>query len=140
MPVRPPARASGDRFSRQATGFCLIFRNERCYNVITQHLARQAYKHVERYFDWMAPFAAHDMIASSTWMQVRLGWKPTGPDLLTDLAAVDYFFSVDARSTTVARQLTASSADLQPTCLHLEASHIVVGRLRERTAGFEQIA
>ncbi len=29
-------------------------------------------------------------------MQARLGWKPTGPDLLTDLAAMDYFFPVDA--------------------------------------------
>ena len=45
---------------------------------------------VERYFGWMAPFAALDMIASSAWTVARLGWEPTGPDLLTDLAAMDY--------------------------------------------------
>jgi nucleoside-diphosphate-sugar epimerase len=45
---------------------------------------------VERYFGWMAPFAVLDMIASNAWTRDRLGWKPTGPDLLTDLAAMDY--------------------------------------------------
>jgi nucleoside-diphosphate-sugar epimerase len=45
---------------------------------------------VERYFGWMAPFAALDMIASSTWTRARLGWEPTGPALLADLAAMNY--------------------------------------------------
>jgi nucleoside-diphosphate-sugar epimerase len=45
---------------------------------------------IERYFGWMAPFAGHDMIASNAWTRARLGWEPTGPDLLTDLAAMDY--------------------------------------------------
>jgi nucleoside-diphosphate-sugar epimerase len=45
---------------------------------------------VERYFGWMAPFAALDMSASNAWTRARLGWEPTGPDLLTDLAAMDY--------------------------------------------------
>lgn len=45
---------------------------------------------VERYFGWMAPFAGHDMVASNTWTCDRLGWTLTGPDLLTDLAAMDY--------------------------------------------------
>jgi nucleoside-diphosphate-sugar epimerase len=45
---------------------------------------------VEQYFGWMAPFAALDMIASNAWTRARLGWEPTGPDLLTDLAAMDY--------------------------------------------------
>ena len=45
---------------------------------------------VERYFGWMAPFATLDMIASNAWTRTRLGWDPTGPDLLTDLAAMDY--------------------------------------------------
>jgi nucleoside-diphosphate-sugar epimerase len=44
---------------------------------------------VERYFGWMAPFAGLDMSASSAWTRERLGWEPTGPDLLTDLAAMD---------------------------------------------------
>ena len=45
---------------------------------------------VERYFGWMAPFAALDMVSSNAWTRARLGWDPTGPDLLTDLAAMDY--------------------------------------------------
>ncbi len=45
---------------------------------------------VEEYFGWMAPFAALDMTASSAWTRARLGWEPTGPDLLSDLAAKDY--------------------------------------------------
>jgi nucleoside-diphosphate-sugar epimerase len=45
---------------------------------------------VERYFGWMAPFAGLDMIASNAWTRARLGWEPTGLDLLTDLAAMDY--------------------------------------------------
>jgi len=45
---------------------------------------------VETYFGWMAPFAALDMTASSVWTRARLGWEPNGPDLLTDLAGMDY--------------------------------------------------
>jgi nucleoside-diphosphate-sugar epimerase len=45
---------------------------------------------VERYFGWMAPFAGLDMTASSAWTRARLGWNPTGPNLLADLAAMDY--------------------------------------------------
>ena len=51
---------------------------------------------VERYFGWMAPFAALDMTASNAWTRARLGWEPTGPDLLTDLAAMDYSASAAA--------------------------------------------
>ncbi|UYY57141.1 SDR family oxidoreductase [Sphingomonas sp. S2-65] len=45
---------------------------------------------VEHYFGWMTPFAGLDMTASNAWTCTRLGWEPTGPDLLTDLAAMDY--------------------------------------------------
>jgi nucleoside-diphosphate-sugar epimerase len=45
---------------------------------------------VERYFGWMAHFAELDMAASNAWTVSRLGWEPTGADLLTDLAAMDY--------------------------------------------------
>jgi nucleoside-diphosphate-sugar epimerase len=45
---------------------------------------------IERYFGWMAPFAGLDMTASSAWTQARLGWEPSGPGLLADLAAMDY--------------------------------------------------
>jgi nucleoside-diphosphate-sugar epimerase len=45
---------------------------------------------VDRFFGWMAPFAGLDMRASSAWTRARLGWEPTGADLLTDLAAMDY--------------------------------------------------
>ncbi|WP_030539298.1 SDR family oxidoreductase [Sphingobium sp. DC-2] len=45
---------------------------------------------VDRYFGWMAPFAGLDMTASNAWTVARLGWTPTGPELLADLGAMDY--------------------------------------------------
>jgi nucleoside-diphosphate-sugar epimerase len=41
-------------------------------------------------FGWLALFAGADMTASSAWTRATLGWEPTGPDLLTDLRAMDY--------------------------------------------------
>ncbi len=40
----------------------------------------------ERYFGWLAMFVRHDMPASSELTRQKLGWKPTGPSLLSDLA------------------------------------------------------
>jgi nucleoside-diphosphate-sugar epimerase len=45
---------------------------------------------VADHFGWMAPFMAIDMPASSSWTRAKLNWMPTGPDLLTDLKAMDY--------------------------------------------------
>lgn len=42
------------------------------------------------HFGWMAPFVSMDMLASSTWTRARLDWTPTGPDLISDLKAMDY--------------------------------------------------
>ena len=42
------------------------------------------------YFGWLAPFAAMDFPASSAWTREQLGWRPTGPDLISDLKAMDY--------------------------------------------------
>lgn len=42
------------------------------------------------HFGWMAGFASLDMPASSAFTRERLGWKPTGPSLLEDLARMDY--------------------------------------------------
>ncbi|MBB5414238.1 SDR family oxidoreductase [Paraburkholderia atlantica] len=39
----------------------------------------------QAYFGWMAMFAALDMPASSAQTQARLGWRPTGATLLSDL-------------------------------------------------------
>lgn len=39
----------------------------------------------QEYFGWLSAFAAFDLTASSTLTQERLGWHPTGVDLLTDL-------------------------------------------------------
>jgi nucleoside-diphosphate-sugar epimerase len=36
-------------------------------------------------FGWLAGFAGGDMPASSAWTRATLGWKPTGPGLLSDL-------------------------------------------------------
>lgn len=37
------------------------------------------------YFGWLSAFAAFDLMASSALTQERLGWHPTGVDLITDL-------------------------------------------------------
>jgi nucleoside-diphosphate-sugar epimerase len=42
------------------------------------------------HFGWMAPFMALDMRASSAWTRSRLNWSPVGPDLISDLEAMDY--------------------------------------------------
>ena len=44
----------------------------------------------------MAPLAVLDMTASNAWTRMRLGRDPTGPDLLTDLAVMDFFALIDA--------------------------------------------
>jgi hypothetical protein len=42
------------------------------------------------HFGWLAMFGGLDMPASSAWTRQRLGWEPTGADLLTDFKAMDY--------------------------------------------------
>ncbi|HEY8997046.1 MAG TPA: SDR family oxidoreductase [Edaphobacter sp.] len=42
------------------------------------------------HFGWMAMFASFDMPASSAITREKLGWNPTGPDLITDLKEMKY--------------------------------------------------
>jgi len=42
------------------------------------------------HFGWLAMFVGMDMPASSAWTQATLDWKPTGPDLITDLMAMEH--------------------------------------------------
>jgi nucleoside-diphosphate-sugar epimerase len=44
----------------------------------------------EAHFGWLALFARLDMPSSSALTQQKLNWKPTGPDLITDLDGMDY--------------------------------------------------
>jgi nucleoside-diphosphate-sugar epimerase len=44
----------------------------------------------EAHFGWLARFAGHDMPSSSAGTRQKLNWKPTGPDLITDLDNMDY--------------------------------------------------
>lgn len=44
----------------------------------------------QAHFGWMAPFATLDMPASGAATRERLGWVPTGPTLIEDLARMDY--------------------------------------------------
>ena len=43
------------------------------------------------HFGWMAAFVGRDLIGSSVQTQQRLGWRPTGPGLITDLDRAHYF-------------------------------------------------
>ncbi len=42
------------------------------------------------HFGWLAMFASFDMPASSAITREKLGWNPTGPDLITDLKNMKY--------------------------------------------------
>ncbi|WP_299178030.1 SDR family oxidoreductase [uncultured Brevundimonas sp.] len=44
----------------------------------------------QEHFGFMAPFAQLDLTASSALTRAELDWRPTGPDLLTDLRNMDY--------------------------------------------------
>ena len=43
------------------------------------------------HFGWLAGFAGWDLSGSSELTQARLGWRPTGPGLIADLDAAQYF-------------------------------------------------
>jgi len=43
------------------------------------------------HFGWLAVFTGYDMPASSALTQQRLGWRPTGPALISDLDHMKYF-------------------------------------------------
>ena len=43
------------------------------------------------HFGWLAGFAGLDLSGSSELTQARLGWRPTGPGLIADLDAAQYF-------------------------------------------------
>ncbi|MBP1849876.1 SDR family oxidoreductase [Rhizobium halophytocola] len=45
---------------------------------------------VQAHFGWMGIFVGLDMQATSEWTRQTLGWNPTGPTLLEDLAAMRY--------------------------------------------------
>jgi len=42
------------------------------------------------HFGWMGALVAHGMAASSALTRQKLGWRPTGPSLLSDLEDMDY--------------------------------------------------
>jgi nucleoside-diphosphate-sugar epimerase len=44
-----------------------------------------------QHFGWLAAFAGLDLAASGAKTQARLGWRPTGPGLISDIDAVQYF-------------------------------------------------
>jgi nucleoside-diphosphate-sugar epimerase len=44
-----------------------------------------------RHFDWFAMFAGADLAASSARTRARLGWAPTGPELIADIEQAGYF-------------------------------------------------
>ncbi|MGN6315195.1 SDR family oxidoreductase [Trinickia sp.] len=56
-------------------------------NVPAVSIAREE---AQAYFGWMTMFALLDMPASSALTQARLGWKPTGPTLISDLNEARY--------------------------------------------------
>ena len=63
----------------------------RIAEVIGRRLGLPVESRGREHFDWFADFAGLDMPASSALTRSQLGWKPTGPDLLTDLDQPGYY-------------------------------------------------
>jgi len=59
--------------------------------VIGRHLGLPVESREPEHFGWFAGFAGADMAASSVQTRARLGWTPTGPDLLSDIDQPGYF-------------------------------------------------
>ena len=59
--------------------------------VIGRRLGLSVESRGREHFGWFANFAGADMFASSERTRARLGWKPTGPELLTDLDQPGYY-------------------------------------------------
>lgn len=51
---------------------------------------------MSEHFGWMAMLAGMDLPASSAWTRQRLGWRPNGPGLISDLEQMEY--GVDAHA------------------------------------------
>ena len=45
---------------------------------------------LQAHFGWFAMFAGMDLPASAVLTRERLGWQPSGLELLTDLRRMDY--------------------------------------------------
>ena len=60
-------------------------------DVIGRRLGLPVESRAAEHFGWFGDFAAADMPASSARTQSVLGWKPTGPDLLTDIDQPGYY-------------------------------------------------
>jgi nucleoside-diphosphate-sugar epimerase len=55
------------------------------------------------HFGWLGMFAGFDMPASSAQTQKKLGWRPTGPGLISDLDRMRYF-ETEATNASAARR------------------------------------
>jgi nucleoside-diphosphate-sugar epimerase len=54
------------------------------------------------HFSWIGMFVGRDLIGSSEQTQRRLGWRPTGPGLITDLDRAHYFAAEQTNEPTIA--------------------------------------
>ena len=54
-------------------------------------VASKSREEAAAHFGWLTMFMGRDLIGSSEQTQQGLGWRPTGPGLITDLDGVNYF-------------------------------------------------
>lgn len=61
-------------------------------------IASKSSEEAAAHFGWLGMFASRDLIGSSAITQQRLGWRPTGPALITDLKNMTYFEASQAQA------------------------------------------
>ena len=74
-----------------------FFRNSTIWQQLTSNFVTPPFRGTDPNFptrharpNWLAMFVAHDVPASSTLTQERLGWHPTGPGLIADLERMNW--------------------------------------------------
>ena len=84
--------SAGDRYHAVAEeGVPLREMAEAIGRGLKQPVVSLSFEETEKHFGWLAAFVGHDLPASSALTQERLGWRPKGPGIISDLSNMRYF-------------------------------------------------
>lgn len=84
--------SAGDRYNAVAEeGVPLREMAEAIGHGLKQPVVSISPEEAREHFGWLAGFVGYDLPASSALTQKRLGWRPTGPGIISDLNNMRYF-------------------------------------------------